>query len=164
MYASLPEYNTLAQVKLFVQMWLKTMAYSRLCYWLVRKLKKSSKPNVHQSVIMKKMAPGIRRLYNAWLPNAEKEIAAQRANAEIISERIKEFTHECIMGENSFMLIAKTQDPAALKAWFAKRGIETDTHFAHAIDWAKEFGYKQGSCPIAEHMTKELLMIPTYKR
>ena len=62
------------------------------------------------------------------------------------------------------MLIARCENPAALKAEFAKRGVETETHFKNAITWAKQFGYVEGSCPKAEELTKHLLMIPTYTR
>ena len=130
---------------------------------LTMKMKKSSNPKVHQSVVMKQMAPGVRRLYQAWLPTAETEIAKQKRNADLMSERIRELGNECIVGDNAFMLIAKTRDSAALQVWFAKQGVETATHFAYAIDWATEFGYQHGSCPMAERLTKELLMIPTYK-
>ena len=163
MYASLPGYNFIAQLKLFAQMMIKAIAYSPCIYWLTMKMKKSSNPKVHQSVVMKQMAPGVRRLYQAWLPTAETEIAKQKRNADLMSERIRELGNECIVGDNAFMLIAKTRDSAALQVWFAKQGVETATHFAHAIDWAIEFGYQHGSCPMAERLTKELLMIPTYK-
>ena len=162
MYASLPGYNFIAQLKLFAQMMIKAIAYSPCIYWLTMKMKKSANPDVHEEVVMKKMAKGVRRLYQAWLPSAEAEIAKQKRNADLMSERIRELGNECIVGDNAFMLIAKTQDPAALQAWFASRGIETATHFARAIDWAELFGYQHGSCPMAERLTKELLMIPTY--
>ena len=164
LYASLPKYGIIAQVKLFCSMLVKAIAYSRCMYWLTMKMKKSSNPNIHQKVIMCQMAPGIRRLYKAWLPNEEDEIAIQRANAKVMSERLKEIKSECLIGDNAFMLIARTQDPAALQSWFAERGIETATHFARAIEWAKEFGYKRGSCPMAEKLIKELLMVPTYTK
>lgn len=161
LYSRLSKYGFAAQVKLFCMMLMNAIAYSRSVYWLTMKMKKTSNPKVHQEVVMRQMAPGIRRLYKAWLPHAEAEMAEQRANAAMMSEKIK-VKSDVLSGENAFMLIAKTQDPAALKAWFAKRGIEAETHFAHAIDWAKEFGYVSGSCPNAERLTKELLMIPTY--
>ena len=50
------------EVKLFVQMMVKAVAYSRLCYWLTMKLKKSANPDVHQEVAMRKMALGVSRL------------------------------------------------------------------------------------------------------
>ena len=163
MYESLPKYNLLGQLNLFCSMLIKAIAYSRCVYGLTIKMKKASHPNVHEPVVMKQMAPGIRRLYQAWLPNAEKEIAEQCKNAMVMSERMKVLGNECIVGENAFMLIAKTQDPAALQAWFAERGVETATHFSRAIDWAKEFGYVAGTCPNTEKSVLELLMVPTYK-
>ena len=164
LYKALPTYNFIAQCKLFVSMLIKAIAYSHCVYGLTMRLKKSSNPKVHQTIEMKQMAPGIRRLYKSWLPTVDEAIAEQKRNAAIMSERMKELGNECIIGDNAFMLIAKTQDPAALQAWFAERGVETATHFSRAIEWATEFGYKAGSCPNAEKMTKELLMIPTYTR
>lgn len=163
LYASLPKYRIIAQMKLFVSMQVKAFAYSGCMYWLTMKMKKSSNPNVHQEVVMKQMAPGIKRLYCAWLPNVEDEIAVQRMNAMVMSERMNVLGNECIVGENAFMLIVKTNSPEALQKEFADRGIETATHFSRAIDWAKEFGYQPGSCPMAEKLTHQLLMVPTYK-
>lgn len=159
MYASLPKYGSIAQVKLFVSMLMKAIAYSHCVYWFTMRMKKSSNPQVHQQVLMRQMAPGIRRLYKAWLPTAEKEIAAQRASAEKIRSR----GYETIIGDNGFMAIIRTEDVENLKADFAKRGIETETHFARCIEWAMEFGYKRGSCPNAEKLVQQLLMIPTYQ-
>lgn len=164
LYSQMPKYGSVAQLKLFISMLVKAVAYSRCMYWLTMNIKKSLNPNVHEQVVMKQMAPGIKRLYRAWLSNAEDEIAIQRANAKVMSERLKELKSECLIGDNAFMLISRTQDPAALQSWFAERGIETATHFARAIEWAKEFGYKQGSCPMAEKLIKELLMVPTYTK
>ena len=163
LYSHLPQYNMPGQVKLFCSMLIKAIAYSPCFYWLTMKIKKLSNPKVHQSVVMKQMAPGVRRLYQAWLPNANKEIAAQRANAEKICNKLSNISNcQCIIGSNAFMLIAKTQDPSALQAHFAKLNIETATHFAHAVDWAIEFGYQHNSSPVTERLTKDLLMIPTY--
>ena len=155
-YAKMLGYGFVAQVKLFVQMMVKAMAYSRCMYWLTMKLKKSANPDVHENVTMRKMAKGVRRLYQAWLPKAEEEIEKQQRNAEKIDG--------AIYGDNAFMAIVKCEDPAALKAEFAKRGVETETHFKNAIIWAKQFGYIEGSCPKAEELTTKLVMIPTYTR
>lgn len=168
LYAQLPTYRLGAQVELFIQMMAKAIAYSRCFYWLTRLLKRELGGNglgVSGEVVMCQMAPGIRRLYNAWLPSANEAIAAQKQNAERISGLgVSGLVDEWLLGENEFMLVAKTQKPDALKKWFATRGIETETHFKHAIDWAREFGYIPGTCPTAERLTKELLMIPTYSR
>lgn len=180
MYDALPGYGFFAQVKLFCSMLIKAMAYSRCFYWLTRLLKRElgvSGLGVRDKIVMKKMAPGIRRLYNAWLPSADQAIAAQKQNAEAICNLQSAIYNlqsticnlqssisnsQYIIGSNAFMLIARCENPEELKKWFAARGVETATHFAHAIEWAKEFGYIPGSCPKAEELTKHLLMIPTY--
>lgn len=154
-YAALPGYGFIAQVKLFAQMMVKAVAYSRCMYWLTMKMKKSSNPKVHQEVVMCKMAPGVSRLYNAWLPNAKAEIAKQKRNSEKIDG--------AFYGDNAFMAIVRTDDPAALKAEYAAKGVETETHFKNAITWTEQFGYRRGFCPKAEELTKKLLMIPTYR-
>lgn len=162
LYKALPEYGFVAQVKLFMQMLAKAIAYSPCFYWLVMRMKKSANPDVHETVVMKKMAKGVSRMYQAALPEIPQMIEIQRQNAAIMSERMKELGNECILGENAFMLVARTQNPEALKEWFAKQGVETATHFKHAIEWAKQFGYVEGSCPMAEKLVNHLLMVPTY--
>ena len=62
------------------------------------------------------------------------------------------------------MAVVHTDEPAVLKADYASRGIETETHFKHCIEWAKVFGYRDGSCPNAEKLTQKLVMIPTYTK
>ena len=167
MYASLPGYNFIAQLKLFAQMKIKAIAYSPCFYWLTMKVKgmrELGSERIREKVVMKQMAAGVRRLYQSWLPAAETAIDKQKSNAALTSERLKELKTESLIGDNAFMLIARCENPEELKLWFANRGVETETHFKHAIDWAKEFGYVPGSCPKAEEMKRHLLMIPTYKR
>lgn len=163
LYKELPSYGFIAQVKLFAQMLVKAIAYSPCFYWLTMKLKKSAKPDVHETVSMKRMAPGVMRLYQAWLPNADNEITAQRANAkQICNIQSKISNSQYMIGSNAFMAIVKCDNPEELKKKFAKRGVETETHFKNAIVWAEQFGYKRGTCPKAEYMVGHLLMVPTY--
>ena len=165
LYKALPGYGFIAQVKLFISMLIKAIAYSPCFYWIVMKMKKSSNPKVHQELVMKRMAPGVRRLYQAWLPNADNEITAQRANAkQICNIQSKISNSQYMIGSNAFMAIVRTEDPAALKAEFAAKGVETETHFKHCIEWARVFGYNDGDCPNAEKLTQKLLMIPTYTK
>lgn len=167
LYAQLPSYSKLGQLKLFCSMLLKAVAYSRCFYWLTRKVKgmrELGNERIREKVVMRKMAPGVSRLYNAWIPSAESEIAKQKRNAAITSERVRELESECIVGENAFMAVVKCEDPEALKKEFATRGIETETHFKHCIEWAEQFGYVKGSCPQAEDLRQHLLMIPTYTK
>ena len=153
-YAALPGYGVVAQVKLFAQMLIKAIAYSRCMYWLTMKMKKSANPKVHQEVVIKRMAPGVSRLYNAALPEIPKMIDQQRKNAAKIDG--------AFYGDNAFMAIVKCDNPEELKKEFANRGVDTETHFKHCIEWAEEFGYKRGTCPNAEELVNHLLMIPTY--
>ena len=165
LYSYLPQYNVLGRVKLFCSMLIKAIAYSPGFYWLTMKMKKSSSPKVRQTVVMRQMAPGIRRLYSAWLPSADEAIAAQKQNAEAICNLQSSISNpQYLIGDNAFMLIARCENPEELRTSFAERGIETATHFAHTIEWAKQFGYIPGSCPKAEELTKHLLMIPTYTK
>lgn len=165
MYESLPSYSLFEQLKLFALMLMKAFAYSRCMYWLTMKLKKSANPDVHETVSMKRMAPGVRRLYQAWLPTAETKIAKQKRNAEAISNLQFPISNlKYLIGDNAFMAIVKCENPEGLKKEFANRGVETETHFKNAITWAKQFGYVEGSCPNAEKLVNKLLMIPTYTK
>lgn len=160
-YAALPGYGFIAQVKLFCSMLIKAIAYSRCMYWLTMKMKKSSNPKVHQKVVMRKMAPGVSRLYKAALPKIPKMIEVQCLNAEEIG-KWSMVNGKCFAGDNAFMAVVRTDDPAALQKQYAERGVETATHFKNAINWAEQFGYKRGSCPKAEYLVEHLLMVPTY--
>ncbi len=170
LYNELPSYGFIAQVNLFAQMMVKAVAYSRCMYWLTMKMKKKANPDVHEKVVMKKMAPGVRRLYQAWLPKADEAIAAQKHNAESIinlhgsadRQKFEIINSQYIIGSNAFMAIVKCDNPKELKKKFAKRGVETETHFKNAITWAEQFGYKCGTCPKAEYLVEHLLMVPTY--
>lgn len=155
LYKDLPSYGFVAQVRLFAQMIVKAIAYSRCMYWLTIRMKKSSNPKAHQEVVMRKMAPGVCRLYNAALPEIPKMIDLQRQNAAKIDG--------AFYGDNAFMAIVRTDEPVALKAEYAAKGVETETHFKNAITWTEQFGYRRGFCPKAEELTKKLLMIPTYR-
>ena len=165
LYAKLPASTILAQVKLFCSMIMKAIAYLRCFYWLVQREKKKVVVNPLQEITMYSMAPGIKRLYAAALPKIDAEIEMQKSNAERIKElAVGQLVDEWLEGNNAFMLVARTENVQELKEWFEKQGVETETHFKHAIDWAKEFGYVPGSCPMAEKLTKELVMIPTYTK
>lgn len=164
-YDALPSYSVLEQMKLFCSMLMKAIAYSRCFYWLVQREKKKVIVNPLQEIAMYSMAPGIKRLYAAALPKIDAEIEMQKSNAERIKElAVGQLVDEWLEGNNAFMLVARTENVQELKEWFEKQGVETETHFKHAIDWAKEFGYVPSSCPMAEKLTRHLLMIPTYKK
>ena len=164
LYVHLSAYSKAAQIKLFIRMLLKAMLYSPCVYWIVQKAKKRAVAHPKQDILMRRMAPGISQMYNAVLPVIGKQIETQHVNAEHIADMLQtnENVEEVFYGANAFMAIARCRDPKLLQGEFARKGIETATHFAHAIYWAEVFGYKKGTCPVAEQLTKQLLMIPTY--
>lgn len=162
LYAQLPKYSKKQERKLYVRLWMKAMMYSPCFYWLTRKLKrKRGEMDVREEVTMRKMSRGIANILahkRAEYPAAVQE-RLQRAQHK--GEGLK-VNGEWLVGENAFMALVRCEDPAALKAVYAAKGIETETHFKHCIDWAAQFGYERGNCPNAEELTKHLLMIPTY--
>ena len=116
-------------------------------------------------VILKQMSSHIRKLYNNSLPTIQKQISDRKENAnDIVNKLKKTFNIEkCLVGDNAFMLIVESGNVEELKQYFKSNNIETETHFKNAINWAKQFGYKEGTCPTTERLTTELLMIPVYK-
>ena len=157
LYSALPEYTKKQEQKLYLRLWLKAMMYSKCLYWLTRRLKrKRGEMDVREQVTLRKMSRGISNILvhkRADYPAAVQE-RKQRAR------QIK----DALIGENAFMAIVHTDDLAALKATYATKSMETETHFKHCIEWAKVFGYNDGSCPNAEKLTQRLLMIPTYTK
>ena len=167
-YEQLPIYTKLQEAKLFLTMLLKALLHTPIIYKLLTMRLKARRTigNCCKTTPLKKMAIGICKIYNATLPTIEKQIAQQRCNVQSIKTLLtsQNGVQSVWAGENAFMLIVRCQNPKALKQYFASKGIEIATHFANAIVWAKQFGYQEGTCPMAEQLTKELLMIPTYKK
>jgi dTDP-4-amino-4,6-dideoxygalactose transaminase len=104
-------------------------------------------------------------MYQQALPAIAEHIQQQRANAQQMTDVLmsKGLADKVWYGENAFMVIARTKDTMGLSKYLTARGVESATHFARAIEWAKEFRYTEGQCPMAERLTTELIMIPTYK-
>lgn len=165
-YGRLPQYSPLKELKLFCAMTIKALLYTPIVYTiLTRRLKACRKVgDVREISPLRQMAYGVRRMYNAALPTIDKQIAQQRTNVKAIRRAISTFdgVKDIHIGENAFMLVVRCSKPHTIQQWFAQRGVETATHFENAILWAKQFGYQDGACPMAEKLTKELIMIPTY--
>ena len=94
-------------------------------------------------VVARKMCKGVSRIYNSWLKEG--------------GIRIKEEGRDQL-----FMDIVRTENPAEVIAEYRAMGIEVDTHFKHWPMWAAHYGYVAGSCPVAERLVKELVMVPNY--
>lgn len=167
-YDSLPVYGLVKEIKLFITMLLKAWMHIPCIYGLITIRMKAHRgaTNCRESITMRKIANGIRKIYQQSLPNIPHAIELRKQNAQAIADKLLHngLAQNAWYGENAFMLIARCEDPKQVQTYFAKHGVETATHFAKAIEWAKQFGYTDGACPMAEQLTKELIMIPTYVR
>lgn len=169
LYAQLPTYSTIQEFKLFARMVVMSWLHLPIVYTYLTKpiLKRDKGPGDVKTIEpMCRMAKGVQRLYD-WVKNrVPQEIEKQRLSAIQLQQEIDNLPLEthCLIGDNAFMLVVLCNDKQRLQVMIQERGIESATHFKYCIAWAKQFGYPMGACPIAEKMTNQLLMIPTYTR
>lgn len=167
-YEQLRGYSRSQELKLFLTMLIKAWMHTPWIYSLITKHMKAHRSAVvcREKVSIRRMARGVSRLYQQALPTIGEQIAMQRDNAQLIADALTSagLAQRVWYGDNAFMAIARTSDRNALQQHCIAHGVETATHFAKAIEWAKQFGYLQGTCPKAEKLTNELVMIPTYKK
>ncbi len=162
-YNSVPSYTVWQEMKLWMRLWIKAVLYAPVIYDFITYRMKQTRSGVkHSTIDVRKMSKGVSAIYNVEKHNIDSLIEIQRKNAAYWSGKVKDLVDNTIVGDNAFMLVVHTKNVDAVKSWFDKYGIETATHFALTIDWAEDFGYQRGSCPMAEKLTKELLMVPTY--
>lgn len=166
-YIYLPYYSKCQVVKLYMMMMIKSWMHIPIVYGLItRHLKRRRVIHYKENIKMTRMAKGVNHLYTSILPSVPQQIAKQRQNAQYIADHLinKKKATNVWYGNNAFMVIVRCDNPEQLYHYFAQYGIETSTHFAKAIEWAKHFGYVDGMCPMSEILVKELIMIPTYKK
>ena len=165
-YVALPSYSKMQELKLFITMLVKAWMHIPWIYGLLTRRMKAHRGAMacREAVALRRMAKGVSRMYQQALPTIAEQIQQQRANAQQMADALisKGFAEQVWYGDNAFMAIARTKDAMSLSKYLAARGVESATHFARSIEWAKEFGYTEGQCPMAERLTKELIMIPTY--
>ena len=166
-YADIPAYTAMQEAKLFATMLLKSIAYHPWIYGHITMRMKHSRTiaDSRQLVILRKMANGISRMYQNYIASNNNEVECQLANAALIQTLLSVLSSVQTVwwGDNAFMAIARCKDVSTVQQFMAEHGVETATHFANCISWAKQLGYQDGSCPIAEKLVHELVMIPTYK-
>jgi len=63
---------------------------------------------------------------------------------------------------NCFMFPLLIENRQQFMNQLERKGIETGQHFSHAIEWAKKFGYKVGSCKNAEKITEQIVVCPCH--
>ena len=167
-YDTLPVYSHGKEIKLFITMLLKAWMHMPSIYGLITQRLKAHRSAIdcRETITMRKMANGVRRMYQQALPDIPHAIKQRKQHAQTIANNLlrEGLVRSAWYGENAFMLIARCENLQLMQAYFAQHGIETATHFAKAIEWARQFGYTDGACPIAERLTKELIMIPTYRK
>lgn len=165
LYAKLPEYSCSDEKKLYCKLLLTNLAHNQLIYGLVTsRLKQRKKPQSgKESIVMRKMSRGIRAMFALRKGQVAEQVKTRLVNAKNEAKYFgnNELVSSVLVGSNAFMLVVRSAHVKALKIQYAQRGIETATHFANSILWAREFGYR-GDCPNAERLRKELLMIPVY--
>ncbi len=165
-YASIKGYSIVQEAKLYLTMLLKALMHTPWIYRVLTLRMKQKRTSVacRSEVVLKRIAKGVSRMYQYALPTIPQEIARQQHNAQAIADYLldQKRVQHAWWGENAFMLIAQTDKPEVLKTHLMQHGVESATHFARAIEWAREFGYTHGECPMAELLTKKLVMIPTY--
>ena len=154
------------ELRLFITMLVKAWMHIPWIYGLITRRMKNhrGKATCREAVAIRSMAKGVSRMYQQALPTIAEQIQQQRANAQQMADALisKGFAEQVWYGDNAFMAIARTKDAMSLSKYLAACGVESATHFARSIEWAKEFGYTEGQCPMAERLTNELIMIPTY--
>lgn len=167
-YAQLSTYSFLHEIKLYLIMLIKAIMHIPCIYGLVTKRLKAQRPEIicREQLTLRRAAKGVSRMYHNAVNETSTQITQQLSIARYLSQQLQNhpLIQDLWFSDNAFMLIAQTNDVQALNNYFAEQGIETATHFAKTIQWATQFGYQQGSCPIAEQLTNQLVMIPTYKK
>ncbi len=43
-----------------------------------------------------------------------------------------------------------------------RNGYELGRHFSHSVEWAGQYGYMKGDCPVSEYVAENIIAIPTY--
>ena len=166
LYGGLREYSFLQEMKLFRKLWIKSLLYSKAVYgWFTFPMKKRRSISFGKEILVPvKMSRGIRAIYAKEKDNVFQLVERRRNMSRAIVSTYPGVASRYIVSQNAFMLVLFCDDTKVTKGFFINKGIEAETHFAHSLEWAREFGYVTGSCPNAERIIGHLLMVPTYFR
>lgn len=167
LYSDLPAYSWQGRLKQSLVMWIKSLCYIPFVYSSVtRSIKSRRKPfSGVEDIVPRKMSKGIRALYSRALISIPGDIENRKKEWSEVSAFLYGLPGVIrVLGAsvNGFMAVAVCENVDPVKMCVQQHGIETETHFAHCIDWAEAFGYIRGDCPRAEYLVHHLLMVPTY--
>ena len=146
---------------------IKSVLTSPMVYpWLTRPLKARRRvPSGVEAIAPSKMSRGVSALYETAMHSMPEVIERRLLNARSMEELLTGLSgvKYVLPGSiNGFMAVAFCDEREVVRDALLRHGIEAETHFAHCIDWAKAFGYVEGSCPHTEELICHLLMAPTY--
>ena len=164
LYSALPGYSFSQNARLFLKMCVWSWMHAPIVYQWVTLPVKGKRPasSGKEPIDPKRMSRGISAVYARKRPQIPALIELRKKNARELMAALPTGATCARVGENAFMLVLSCDDPASVKESFRRKGIDSETHFAHAVDWARGFGYVPGTCPRAERLVGHLLMIPTY--
>lgn len=156
--ANYPKMTAKRSWKQFLKLWVMAILYRPFIYIVFTKpiLKRDKVHKPIEPMMIAPMDKGVAAIYRQMKPQVPAMIAERKQNAAEINQIVP-----VLIGCNAFMAACVCDEPRKIAALFPN--VETATHFAHCIDWARYFGYQMGDCPTAEYLTKHLLVIPTYK-
>lgn len=168
-YASLNGYSFLGETKLMLTLLFRGIIYKPFFYSLITwKLKQNTARSVTQYIDARKMSKGVLRIFCnecekvAELVDKHKNFQQQWIEALEKDQRIKLPNRVLLNMSNGFMLPTLSEDREAIIDEYRKKGIELGRHFSQSIAWAKEFAYRDGDCPNAEKIRKQIVVFPTY--
>lgn len=171
-FDALKGYSLLSEVKLLVKLKLTSIIHNPFIYkWisLPKKKKQQQKNSINANYLHKEslMAKSIFWLYNHKKSFYENYKKTQQKHAEIVWEKFR--NHKGIMfpkidfvRNNCFMFTLLHPDKEHFTEQMSKFGVEIAPHFAKSIEWAKEFGYVEGSCRNSEKIAGQLLVFPVH--
>ena len=165
--SSLPTYSRTQSVRLFCRLLLKSWLYNPFIYKYFTLPYKQQRGaiSVKEQLVLLQMNSGVSALYNEKKKSVNDMIKTRLHVAAKLQHLLSTDANVSgtLLGDNAFMLVAVCDDSEKLLKSLQQKGIDSATHFAQSISWAKQFGYKENTCPIAEQILPHLLMIPTYK-
>lgn len=171
-FDALKAYSLLSELKLMVKLKLTSIIHNPFIYkWisLPKKKKQQQKKSINANYLHKEsvMAKSIFCLYNNKKNLYEEYKKTQQKHSEVIWDKIqnhKEITLPNIdfLRNNCFMFPFLLADRERFAEKVSTFGVEIAPHFAKSIEWAKEFGYLEGSCKNSEKIAGQLLVIPVH--
>lgn len=98
---------------------------------------------------------------NDRLVNIENDLSRQESNSKYLWENVL-WNKSNKMTIPFFKIPIKVDFPEKLLSQALDSGLEIGMHFSKSIEWAKEYGYKNGVCANAELLIKKTITIPCH--